>query len=256
MLQEISFMERPNYGNWVPVKYIYITGILGAIFLVLSFLYIPTIILAILFFVLCFYLVYSRDKFSSQGGDMQSQIRGMVLDHLNWDGNGKMIDIGCGNGPLTIKAAKKYPNANLTGIDYWEGMWEYSLDECNRNAKIEGVYDRTNFQKATASDLPFDDGHFDAAISNLVFHEVNDTKDKRDVIKEALRVVKKGGAFSFQDLFHEKRIYGDVDDLLETIRSWGIANVEFKSTKDSEFIPWTLKLPFMVGKIGIIYGIK
>nr|WP_231551485.1 class I SAM-dependent methyltransferase [Methanobacterium sp. SMA-27] len=112
------------------------------------------------------------------------------------------------------------------------------------------------FQKATASDLPFENNYFDAAVSNLVFHEVQDTKDKRDVIKEALRVVKKGGTFAFQDLFHEKRIYGDIEDLLETIRNWGVESVEFSSTKDSKFIPKALKLPFMVGTIGIIYGKK
>ena len=231
-------------------------GILGAISLVLSFLYLPLIILAGLFLFLCFYFAYSKNKFSPQGGDLQTQIRELVLDNLNWDGNGNLIDIGCGNAPLTIRAAKKYPDANLTGIDYWGGMWEYSLEVCRMNAKIEGVNDRLNFQKATASDLPFDNGHFSAAISNLVFHEVSDTKDKRKVIKEALRVVKKGGAFSFQDLFHDKRMYGDIEDLLETIRGWSIEHVEFKSTKDSEFIPKALKLPFMVGKIGIIYGIK
>ncbi len=104
--------------------------------------------------------------------------------------------------------------------------------------------------------MPFENNYFDAAVSNLVFHEVQDTKDKRDVIKEALRVVKKGGTFAFQDLFHEKRIYGDIEDLLETIRNWGVESVEFSSTKDSKFIPKALKLPFMVGTIGIIYGKK
>jgi len=194
--------------------------------------------------------------FSQEGGDIQSKIHELILNHLNWNGNREIIDIGCGNAPLIIKAAKRYPNAFVTGIDYWGGMWEYSINMCMENAKIEGVADRITFQKASASDLPFIDSYFGAAISNLVFHEVNDTKDKRDVTKEALRVVKKGGVFSFQDPFHEKRIYGDMEDLLETIRSWGIERVEFSSTKDSEFIPKALKLPFMVGKIGIIYGIK
>jgi len=230
--------------------------VLGTFFLVISFLYAPIIAVAVFFSVLCFYFAYSRNRLSPQGGDLQSQIQELVLEHLNWDGKGNIIDIECGNAPLTIKATKKYPDAHLTGIDYWGGMWEFSLEVCKRNAKIEGVNDRLTFQKATTSDLPFTKGHFDAAISNLVFHEVNDTKDKREVIKEALRVVKKGGAFAFQDLFHEKRIYGDMEDLLKTIRSWGIESVEFSSTKDSEFIPWALKLPFMVSKIGIIYRIK
>lgn len=249
-------MEKPDYGNWVPKKYVYIAGILAVLFFLTTYIYSPIIVLFLIFFIITAYFAYARNRFSPEGGDLQSKILELVLNNLNWHGNGRMIDIGCGNAPLSINAAKRYSNALVTGIDYWGGMWEYSINVCKENAEIEGVADRITFQKATASDLPFKDGYFDAAVSNLVFHEVNDTKDKRDVIKEALRVVKKGGVFSFQDLFHNKRIYGDIEDLIETIRSWDIEKVEFLSTKDSEFIPGPLKLPFMVGTIGIIHGIK
>ena len=76
------------------------------------------------------------------------------------------------------------------------------------------------------------------------------------LIKEALRLVRKGGWFVFQDLFLWKRVYGEVDDLLETIRSWGIETVEFVDTSDSDFIPKALKLPFMLGTVGILCGRK
>jgi SAM-dependent methyltransferase len=251
-----NVIEKPEYGNWVPKKYIYTSGVLGVFFLAISFFLSILIIGAIIFFISSAYFAYARYKFSPQGGNLQSRIQDLVLNHLDWDGNGNIIDIGCGNAPLTIKVAKKYINAKVTGIDYWGKMWEYSMDVCVKNAKIEGVEDRLSFQKASASALPFEEGIFDAAVSNLVFHEVSDTKDKREVIKEALRVVKKGGAFAFQDLFLEKRTYGNIDDLLKTIRSWDIENVEFSSAKDSEFIPRALKLPFMVGTMGILYGKK
>ena len=104
--------------------------------------------------------------------------------------------------------------------------------------------------------IPFEDGFFDAAVSNFVFHEVNDAKDKRELIREALRVIRKSGSFAFQDLFLVKGLYGEVDDLLETIRDWGIDEVSFIDTSVSDFIPRALKLPFMTGKIGIIYGTK
>ncbi len=39
-------------------------------------------------------------------------------------------------------------------------------------------------------------------------------------------------------------------------RSWGIEEVEFVDTSKSEFIPKLLKLPFMVGRIGILHGKK
>jgi ubiquinone/menaquinone biosynthesis C-methylase UbiE len=118
------------------------------------------------------------------------------------------------------------------------------------------VGERVSFQRASASKLPFEDGRFDAAVSNLVFHEVGDTKDKREVIREALRVVRKGGFFAFQDLFLWKAIYGEPDELLATIRSWGVTRVEFVKTCDAPFIPKALRLPFMVGRIGVIKGEK
>jgi ubiquinone/menaquinone biosynthesis C-methylase UbiE len=113
-----------------------------------------------------------------------------------------------------------------------------------------------SFQKASASALPFVEGYFDAVVSNLVFHEVSDSKDKRELIREALRVVKKGGKFAFQDLFLVKRTYGDVDDLIEIIQSWGIRRVEIVETRKTSFIPLVLKLPFMVGTMGILTGEK
>ena len=83
-----------------------------------------------------------------------------------------------------------------------------------------------------------------------------DVRDKREVIQEALRVVKPGGKFVFQDLFLIEREFGRMDDLLETIRGWGIRKVEFVETRNASFIPPALKLPFMVGTMGILAGEK
>ena len=141
-------------------------------------------------------------------------------------------------------------------MDYWGKQWEYSKKTCERNAEIEGVAERVSFQKGSAAALPFDDESMDAAVSNLVFHEVGGVKDKRELIKEALRVVKKGGRFVFQDLFLWERIYGDADEMIETIRNWGISSVKLIDTSHSNFIPKILKLPFMVGTIGVIVGVK
>jgi len=248
--------EKPDYGNWVSKKFIYLPGAISLLFWIISFALPALILVAAIFLVVTLYFAYARYRFSPAGGDVQTKIQELVLEHLDWDGKGKGLDIGCGNGPLTIKLAQKYTEARITGIDYWGKQWEYSKGVCERNAKIEGVAERVVFQKASASALPFDDGAFDVAVSNLVFHEVSGVGDKKNVIKEALRVVKKGGSFAFQDLFLWKRVYGEVDDLLQTIRSWGIESVDFVNTCDSEFIPKGLKLPFMVGTIGILHGRK
>ena len=245
-----------DYGNWVSKKLIYIPGIISAVFFGLCFISPLFLIGAVIFLLPFAYFAYAYYEFSPRGSDLQAKIRDMVFAHLVWDGDGKLLDIGCGNGALAVEAAKKYPQSQITGIDYWGGAWEYSRGSCEENAGIAGVAGRTVFQKASASSLPFEDESFDVAVSNFVFHEVADAKDKKEVVKEALRVVKKGGLFVFQDLFLLKRVYGEPEDLLATIKSWGIQEIEFINTSNRAFIPRALKLPFMVGRIGIICGKK
>jgi ubiquinone/menaquinone biosynthesis C-methylase UbiE len=249
-------VEKPEFSNWVSKKLIIGPGVLFLIFGSLSF-WVPILwIIAAFFFLISAYFAYAHYRFSPAGGNIQARILDLLISRLDWNGQGNALDIGCGNGPLTIRLAQKYPEARVTGIDYWEKNWDYSKSVCEQNARVEGVGERVVFQKASASALPFEDGKFDLAVSNLVFHEVRGTKDKRELVREALRVVKKGGRFTFQDLFVEKMLYGEPEDLLKEIRSWGISRVEFVRTCDQAFIPWMLKLPFMVGKIGIIWGEK
>jgi SAM-dependent methyltransferase len=248
--------QKGNYGNWVSKRLIYLPAVMTVICLGLSLLAPVFLSAAVLFLVLLIYFAFVYYKFSPKGGDVQSRIRELVIERVDWDGEGRAIEIGCGNGALAISMAKKYPGSHVTGIDYWGPHRDYAKELCTKNAEIEGVSDRMSFQKVNAVALPFPDGYFDLAVSNLVFHDVQDAKDKRDVIKEALRVVKKGGKFVFQDLFLEKRIFGKPEDLLNTIKGWGVENVEFIPTSNSDFIPGALRLPFMLGSIGIISGTK
>jgi SAM-dependent methyltransferase len=247
---------KPDYGNWVSKKFIFIPGLLCLLFLGLAFLAPLWAILSGLFGLTCVYFLLSFARFSPAGGDVQARIVGLILDRLEWDGIGQALDVGCGNGALTLRLAQKYPSARVTGLDFWGRNWDYSQRICEKNASIAGVAERVVFQKASASALPFEDGSFDLAVSNLTFHEVSDTPDKRLVLREALRVVRPGGKFAFQDLFLVEAIYGKPEELLSLVKSWGIRKVEFVKTCDEPFIPALLKLPFMVGRIGILYGEK
>jgi ubiquinone/menaquinone biosynthesis C-methylase UbiE len=249
-------LNAADFGNWVSRKLVIAPAVLGLLFLGLTFLFQPLFLLAVLLLLVAAYFFYARLQFSARGGKVQEKIQALVVRTLRWDGVGRAIDIGCGNGPLTIRLAETFPRAQITGIDSWGGMWEYSQAACEANARNAGVSDRVTFQKASAAKLPFPDGYFDAAVSNLVFHEVAEAKDKMEVVREALRVVRPGGAFAFQDLFLIKQIYGAPDTLIARIKAWGVQTVELVETRNQSFIPALLKLPFMVGTIALMTGEK
>lgn len=271
---ETAVYKKNNYGNWVSLKIILTVLCTSLLFLLLwvvanrlhftsPILHLTVESLKIIFLVgliffafWLFYFLIARWMFSNNGGKVQEKIIGLLLEHIQYPEISTILDIGCGNGYLSILLAQKYPGAKLTAIDYWKGLWGYSEEQSEKNAENEGVLSQITFKQASASDLPFEDETFDLVVSNLVFHEVSDVSDKKDVIKEALRVVKKGGFFVFQDLFLAKMIYGDMDSLMNSMKSCGIKEVHYIDTSKSKFIPFWLRLPFMVGTIALIYGVK
>lgn len=248
--------ESKIYGSWVPKKLLYLFFLISLIFLVISlfplffFLKIIFWFLTGLFLSIFIYLLYLYYIFNRNGGEFQNSLWNVVLEKLEWNGKGKALDIGTGAGPLAIMLAKKFPEAKILGIDYWGKGWDYSKKSCEKNAKIAGLSDRIDFQKASAANLPFNNGDFDAAVSNFVFHEVKQAKNRREVIKEALRIVRKGGVFSFQDLFLSKHYYGEIKDLLQNIKSWGVQDINFINTNK------LLKIPRFLRNSMILYGIK
>ena len=189
---------------------------------------------------------------------MMAGVHKHLVEHLDWDGEGKMLDIGCGAAALTVRCAKAFPKAQITAMDYWGAEWSYAKEQCERNVRLESVADRVSFQKGDAAKLDFADETFDAAVSNFVFHEVRSTKDKRNVVREALRVVKKGGVFSFQDMFSQKALYGDMDAFVEVLKAEGISEIHYIGDleKKLDFIPGFVTTPWMISGMGILYGKK
>lgn len=259
--------KKPLYGNWVSDKLMGKCMALALVFGVLEavlWAFVPgwlplkilIALLAVFFIISVLYFFHARWLFAAEGGNIQNKVVDLVVSHIDWNGEGKALDIGCGSGALAIKLAKKYGKAAITGIDFWGSGWGYCQKQCKENASLECVAGRTDFQQASASRLPFPDNTFDLVVSNLTFHEVEDTKNKLDLIKEALRVVKKGGTFVFQDLFLIKQYYGTPDELVAAAKAAGAGEAHFVDTSKSSFIPGALKLPFMIGTLGLLHGEK
>lgn len=259
-------MKQPSYGNWIPQTLMCCLWGLTALFLILwigaAFLLhmaVPAAAALILFFFFLAFSIYMqicRNAFSFTGGHVMQRIHEELLEHLAFDGNGTLLDIGCGSGALAILCAKTWQNARITGIDYWSREWNYAKEQCEENARIEQVTPIT-FLQGDAAALPFDDEAFDAAVSNFVFHEVRTQPDKRQVVREALRVVKKGGVFAFHDLFEQPAIYGDMDELIRQLKAEGITEIHYlPHTEKLDCIPWYVKAPWLLSGLGMLYGIK
>ena len=258
--------KNTNYGNWVPAAMMKACGVaivvlaLLAVVCVLFQFKIPAVILGVLLIVVTVFTLYMkkcRDIFDFNKGGMMGKVHQYLVDHMKWDGDGTLLDIGCGAGALTIRCAKAYPNANLIGMDYWGAEWSYAKEQCENNAKAEGVADRIKFRKGDAGNMEFASESFEAAVSNFVFHEVRSQSDKRQVVREALRVVKKGGSFAFQDMFEQKALYGDMNAFIEELKAEGIAEIHYiGNVEKEEFIPKFVTAPWMIKGVGMIYGKK
>lgn len=264
---------KEEYGNWVSAKMIRVFAIGFVFFLILAVLSFspPTaswqpwlkislrvllLLAAAVTFLTGTYFYLCRRFFSYHGKyQVQNKILDYVLSHLELK-EGHILDIGCGNGALSIKAARKFPQVQITAIDYWGAMWEFSQRQCETNARSAEVEKQITFQRGDAAALSFPDATFDAAISNFVFHEVQSVKNKREVVREALRVVKPGGSFVFHDLFLEPKFYGDMEAFVAQLRKEGIAEVYFLPSAKQRFIPALLKTRPMLGRIGLLYGKK
>lgn len=94
----------------------------------------------------------------------------------------RLLDVGCGTGSLSFAMRELAPAAEIVGIDVAESYLEY--------ARARSTDDRIVFQCASATELPFQDGKFDRALSLLVLQFI---PDSARVISELYRVVCSGG---------------------------------------------------------------
>jgi ubiquinone/menaquinone biosynthesis C-methylase UbiE len=127
---------------------------------------------------------------------------------------------------------------------------------CEQNARAAGVDSRIHFQKGDAAALDFADDTFDGVISNLTFHEVRSVKDKRAVLREALRVVKPGSTFAFVDYFYDAKYYGKLSEFEGYLGDLKLARFERLPLSAMITMPEPLKHPKILGKVGIIFGRK
>ena len=232
-----------DYGSWMSNPVFYIIGgigVLTAVLAVLSFYVLHVAVLGVLFtvitvalLVLLIWITWIRRQYAFGGGGIMEQVHRVVLSHLDYDGEGKILEVGCGSGALTIRSALTWPKAKVIGVDYWGAVYNYSKALCEKNAAREGVASRCVFQHGDAKQLDFPDESFDVVISNYVYHNVMGA-DMQKLLLESLRVLKKGGVFALNDDMKQK-MYGDMEDFAQKLRDMGYEEVRLVDTAQEAF---------------------
>ena len=76
----------------------------------------------------------------------------------------RVLDLGTGTGAAAFAAARRFPEAEVVGVDLAERM----LAEARSQTPPE-LADRIRFQAADGAALPFDDGEFDLVVlANMI----------------------------------------------------------------------------------------
>jgi len=109
------------------------------------------------------------------------------------DRPGRVLDLGCGTGDLTINLARlAEKNVEILGLDYSLPM----LERAREKAARAGVKERVDFMHGDASQLPFPGGHFDAVGISFAFRNLTYKNPlSAPHFAEVLRVLRPGGRY-------------------------------------------------------------
>ena len=121
----------------------------------------------------------------------------LVLPYVNLLSSDRdlILDAGCGSGRTSIAVGKIMKNGKIIAVDRFDADYieEGGKKLLERNLKIANIRDRVDIQTRDITDLKFEEGTFDAAVSSYMFDHLGDEKLKG--LREINRVLKKGGKF-------------------------------------------------------------
>lgn len=112
-----------------------------------------------------------------------------LLAKLKLNGNEALLDLGCGDGKITVEIADMVKNGFVIGVDNSEEMIKLAKERYPAE-----TYSNLSFEVMDAKEIKFND-KFDVVFSNAALHWVD---DHRKMLRGINRSLKPGGRFLIQ----------------------------------------------------------
>lgn len=203
---------RGDYG-FDELRWPLLLGLLGVLWLIPGFVSVLVLslpALGVICFVCATLFLFSAASYvyTTRRGKFQVWVE--ILLRLGLRGDEQVLDLGCGRGAVLLMAARLLPRGKAIGIDVWKAAEQSgnALSATRRNAELEGVADRVALETADMRLLPFSPDSFDLVVSSMAIHNIHDLGGRKQVIEEAVRVLKPGGRLAIVD-FRETGRYGE-----------------------------------------------
>ena len=123
------------------------------------------------------------------GDPRQVEMREAYFSHLDLPADAKVLESGCGPGPVSRHLAAHNAGWYVTGIDPSSHFIAKAREKAADTPNVD-------FVEGDARKLPFDDGTFDAVVFHTALCHI---PDAASAIGEAHRVLKSGGTIAIFD---------------------------------------------------------
>jgi cyclopropane fatty-acyl-phospholipid synthase-like methyltransferase len=145
----------------------------------------------------------------------------VLAEKVGIAGSDKVLDAGCGVGGAAIFLAKKF-GCSVDGITLSRKQVEFAGQKATEN----NIQDKVSFTVADFTRMPFEDESFDVV---WAVESVCHAEDKGFFLKEAQRVLKKGGRLIVADFFRTRDSYTtEENDLMHNwAESWAVTDFEY-----------------------------
>ncbi|MCK5727969.1 MAG: methyltransferase domain-containing protein [Methylococcales bacterium] len=130
-----------------------------------------------------------------------------------------VLDAGCGLGGSALWMAEQHGN-QVTGITLSDKQVAYAM----KSAQKRNLQALTNFKMADYCQTPFEDESFDVI---WAVESVCHTLNKADFIKEAYRLLRKGGRLAVSDAFMLQRTFTEKQwqSVMAFLNGWAVPNL-------------------------------